>query len=96
MPEFPKENEEDNESNEAHDGFNLFLLAHQLLAAIWATVCRLARDGMSAVGASVEFLVKNVLNGCSSYMSPINNVGEGNGTPLQYSCLENPMDGGAW
>ena len=23
-------------------------------------------------------------------------VGEGNGTPLQYSCLENPMDGGAW
>ena len=25
---------------------------------------------------------------------PLN--GEGNGTPLQYSCLENPMDGGAW
>ena len=23
-------------------------------------------------------------------------IGEGNGTPLQYSCLENPMDGGAW
>ena len=22
--------------------------------------------------------------------------GEGHGTPLQYSCLENPMDGGAW
>ena len=22
--------------------------------------------------------------------------GEGNGTPLQYSCLENPRDGGAW
>ena len=22
--------------------------------------------------------------------------GEGNGTPLQYSCLENPMDGGPW
>ena len=22
--------------------------------------------------------------------------GEGNGTPLQYSCLEYPMDGGAW
>ena len=22
--------------------------------------------------------------------------GEGNGTPLQYSCLENPMNGGAW
>ena len=24
------------------------------------------------------------------------NIGEGNGTPLHYSCLENPMDGGAW
>ena len=22
--------------------------------------------------------------------------GEGNGNPFQYSCLENPMDGGAW
>ena len=25
-----------------------------------------------------------------------NTIGEGNGTPLQYSCLENPMDGGTW
>ena len=23
-------------------------------------------------------------------------IGEGNGTPLQYSCLENPIDRGAW
>ena len=23
-------------------------------------------------------------------------LGEGNGTPLQYSRLENPMNGGAW
>ena len=23
-------------------------------------------------------------------------LGEGNGNPLQYSCLENPMEGGAW
>ena len=23
-------------------------------------------------------------------------IGEGNGTPLQHSCLENPMGGGAW
>ena len=26
----------------------------------------------------------------------IKGSGEGNGTPLQYSCLENPMDRGAW
>ena len=28
--------------------------------------------------------------GCSVF------PGEGNGIPLQYFCLENPMDGGAW
>ena len=33
-----------------------------------------------------------VLNMCI-YMCTL---GEGNGTPLQYSCLENPMDRGAW
>ena len=26
----------------------------------------------------------------------IPSAGEGNGNPLQYSCLENSMDGGAW
>ena len=26
----------------------------------------------------------------------MSNLGEGNGTPLQYSCLENPMGRGAW
>ena len=30
----------------------------------------------------------------NTYVSLI--IGEGNGTPLQYSCLENPMDGGVW
>ena len=29
-------------------------------------------------------------------VSLVKAIGEGNGTPLQYSCLENPMDGGAW
>ena len=30
------------------------------------------------------------------FMTNLDSIGEGNGTPLQYSCLENPMDGGAW
>ena len=29
-------------------------------------------------------------------LCPTGPHGEGNGSPLQYSCLENPMDGGAW
>ena len=32
----------------------------------------------------------------SNYMRITSLNREGNGTPLQYSCLENPMDGGAW
>ena len=32
-----------------------------------------------------QYIMKNAIND-----------GEGNGTPLQYSCLENPMGGGAW
>ena len=30
------------------------------------------------------------------YITTLHYLGEGNGNPLQYSCLENPMDGGAW
>ena len=37
---------------------------------------------------------KNAQNYCT--IALISHTGEGNGTPLQYSCLENPMDGGAW
>ena len=33
---------------------------------------------------------------CSTYVCVCASVGEGNSTPLQYSCLENPMDGGPW
>ena len=33
---------------------------------------------------------------CLFNRGPWRSSGEGNGTPLQYSCLENPMDGGAW
>ena len=33
----------------------------------------------------------------SLYCTPVTYIiREGNGTPLQYSCLENPKDGGAW
>ena len=32
----------------------------------------------------------------SCYSYPSEYIGEGSGNPLQYSCLENPMDKGAW
>ena len=43
---------------------------------------------------------KEKVKACISLHSPFIFIkrffGEGDGTPLQYSCLENPMDGGAW
>ena len=38
---------------------------------------------------------KMILDVSFSTSTPLT-FGEGNGTPLHYSCLENPMDGGAW
>ena len=48
----------------------------------------------------IPVLKKGNAKECSNYhtialISHASN-GEGNGTPLQYFCLENPMDGGAW
>ena len=37
-----------------------------------------------------------VLHGNTLYVQLVTYCREGNGTPLQYSCLENPMDGGTW
>ena len=31
-----------------------------------------------------------------SFLGALFGFGEGNGTPLQYSCLESPMGGGPW
>ena len=47
---------------------------------------------MTIYGRPVGFtqLATDILVSISSHTR------EGNGTPLQYSCLENPMDGGAW
>ena len=37
-----------------------------------------------------------IIKTCRDKASPSIYSGDGNGTPLQYPCLENPMDGGAW
>ena len=39
---------------------------------------------------------KNSLREKEEMISTLGEGGEGNGNPLQYSCLENPMDGRAW
>ena len=50
----------------------------------------------------LPFNICCISSACQFYSLPRDNgylacfSGEGNGNPLQYSCLENPMDGGAW
>ena len=63
----------------------------------------LVRPGLNLPLISLGFRgdsgVKNLpANGrhVGSASGPGRSPGEGNGTPLQYSCLENPMDTGAW
>ena len=70
--------------------------------ACWAAVyvvaqsrTRLKRLSINSNIAALQY-VRQML---TSMKEEINNntiIGEGNGTPLQCSCLENPMDGGAW
>ena len=60
-----------------------------LLSELWKVGRKEARQG--TLGGSI-FLSQ----GIQRAMQEISLVREGNGTPLQYSCLENPMDGGAW
>ena len=46
-------------------------------------------------GAEVKMSACNV-GDLGSFPGSGRSPGEGNGNPLQYYCLENPMDGGAW
>ena len=46
-------------------------------------------------GAVVKNLLSNARD-AGSIPGSGRSTGEGNGNPLQYSCLENIMDGGAW
>ena len=47
------------------------------------------------IALTIQTFVKKVMSLLFNMLSRLV-IGEGNGTPLQYSCLENPMDGGAW
>ena len=77
--------------------------------AWWATVhgvaksrTRLSDFTFTFIGFPDSLVVKNPpasaedVGDASSILGSGRSPGEGNGNPLQYSCLENPMDRGAW
>ena len=56
------------------------------------TPSRKFRNRVFTLLNNLSLMVFRVLGG---YLGCSSDLGEGNGTPLQYFCLENPMDGGA-
>ena len=59
--------------------------------AWWAAVYGVAQSRTPLKQLSSSSSNIPTYKGCVAFW-----CGEGNGIPLQYSCLENPMDGGAW
>ena len=51
---------------------------------------------MKSSKSSMSFILTTQFQMFNNYMWLEDTLGEGDGTPLQYSCLENPRDGGAW
>ena len=71
-------------------GFFLLLLLIAILMYVMAVNQKKKKTTTQKItrfDKDIEKLVNSHPNVCD---------GEGNGTPLQYSCLENPMDGEAW
>ena len=58
----------------------------------------LLKLGVGVVRALIlpSLLAQMVKNLPAMQETQVQSLGEGNGNPLQYSCLENPMDRGAW
>ena len=56
----------------------------------------LTKTLLYTVSLILHRVVQAILLYFHNIISSAIHFGEGNGTPLQYSCLENPKDGGAW
>ena len=66
-----------------------------MLFSLQITTVLASKTGITAGSGSVSFMrLLAVAISVKTYL--LLSLGEGNGTPLQYSCLENPMDRGAW
>ena len=61
-------------------------------SAIWKDICTPMGLPGSSDGKASAYNVEDPGSTPGSGRSPA----EGNGNPLQYSCLENPMDWGSW
>ena len=79
-----------------HAGLHFFLNSKVTNSSNWFVFLKklfiLYREACSSDGKASAYNAGNLGSIPGSGSSP----GEGNGNPLQYSCLENLMDGGVW
>ena len=75
---------------------NFFLPPRGVTAVLTPLSSGRPRGGMCATSGPVSLKAFLAIRHSLSLISHQTRIGEGNGTPLQYSCLENPMDRGAW
>ena len=65
--------------------------------AVWSDFGQVTDSNTGSRNPIRQLVMLETLWNKSGNKNPVRQkVGEGDGTPLQYSCLENPMDGGAW
>ena len=57
---------------------------YQLQKQNWLLISKVDSNKHESTSSSLKLSLHNTV------------VGEGNGNPLQYSCMENAMEGGAW
>ena len=63
---------------------------------LWYSCLEKSRGWRSLVGCSPRGLEESDMTERLHFHFSLSCIGEGNGNPLQCSCLENPRDGGAW
>ena len=79
------------------DGQYQNLIDSILCSQRWRSCIRSAKTRRGAdCGTDHELLIAKFRLKLKKVEKTTRPFGEGDGTPLQYSCLENPMDGGAW
>ena len=79
--------------------FQIPILKQQLLIQrlLWSFFPTLVQNGASLVAQEVKKKASAWNVGDPGSIPGLErSLGEGNSRPLQYSCLENPMDKGAW
>ena len=69
--------------------------SHILLVFLEGKMC-LSSNNIKGYNSLVAQMVRNLPANPGWIPGLGRSPGEGNGNPLQYSCLENPMDRGAW